>query len=132
MLLIVDLDSEMVIRAHVGRLLVHQLATDIAAEVARLAEDISGRGVESRSDQLVRASISVPSNIAEGCGRGTIPEFRRFLAYARGSAQELRAQLEVIRLVDRNLDSRIRRLESRVALVIKMIGRLHDNPPRST
>ena len=131
MLAIDDLDSGMVIRAHVGRLLVHQLATDIAAEVARLAEEINGPGVESRSDQLVRASISVPSNIAEACGRGTIPELRRFLVYARGSAQELRTQLEVIRRLDRNLETRIRRLESRVALVIKMIGRFYDHPPRN-
>ena len=126
-----DIHLLMVIRAHVGRLLVHQLATDIAADVTRLAEEITGPGVQSRTDQLVRASISVPSNIAEACGRGTIPEFRRFLVYARGSAQELRTQLEVIRRVDRNLESRVRRLESRVALVIKMIGRLYENPPRS-
>ena len=127
-----DLDSGMVIRAHVGRLLVHQLASEVAADVARLARELSGPGAESRIDQLVRASISVPSNIAEACGRGTIPEFRRFLVYARGSAQELRTQLEVMRRLDRNLETRIRRLESRVALVIKMIGRFYDNPPRST
>ena len=131
MLAIEDLDSGMVIRAHVGRLLVHQLASEVAADVAGLARELSGPGSESRIDQLVRASISVPSNIAEACGRGTIPEFRRFLVYARGSAQELRTQLEVIRRLDRNLETRIRRLESRVALVIKMIGRFYDHPPRN-
>ncbi|MGE5144221.1 MAG: four helix bundle protein [Acidobacteriota bacterium] len=131
MLAIEDLNSGMVIRAHVGRLLVHQLASEVAADVARLVRELSGPGAESRIDQLVRASICVPSNIAEACGRGTIPEFRRFLVYARGSAQELRTQLEVIRRLDRNLETRIRRLESRVALVIKMIGRFYDHPPRN-
>jgi|SRR5215471_9361254 len=133
MVLTVDaLDLQMVIRAHVGRLLVHQLASEIATEVTRLAKGVTGPGADSRSDQLVRASLSVPSNIAEACGRGTLPEFRRFLVYARGSAQELRTQLEVLRRLDRDLETPIRRLESRVALVIKMIGRLHANPPKST
>ncbi len=51
--------------------------------------------------------------------------------YARGSAQELRTQLEVVRRLDGDLESVVRTLESRVTLVIKMIGRLYENPPRS-
>jgi four helix bundle protein len=121
----------MAIHAHVGRLLVHQLASEIATEALRLAERIRGPGAGNRADQMVRAALSIPSNIAEACGRGTVPEFRRFLVYARGSAQELRSHLEIARKVDRALESRVRRLESRVALAIKMIGRLYNHPPRS-
>ena len=43
--------------------------------------------------QMHRASISVCSNIAEGCGRRGDPEFRRFLAVALGSACELECEL---------------------------------------
>ena len=43
--------------------------------------------------QMRRASISVCSNIAEGCGRRGDPEFRRFLAVAMGSACELECEL---------------------------------------
>jgi four helix bundle protein len=119
------------IHAHVGKLVVHQVASEIAADVARLAERLKGPGAKSRAYQIVRSSLSIPSNIAEACGRGTIPEFRTFLMYARGSAQELRTQLEVVRRLDRGVESTVRALESRVVLVIKMIGRLYDNPPRS-
>ena len=43
--------------------------------------------------QMRRASISICSNIAEGCGRRGDPEFRRFLGLAMGSACELESEL---------------------------------------
>jgi len=46
-------------------------------------------------DQMTRAAVSIPSNIAEGYDRGTNPEFIRFLNIAKGSAAELRTQLYI-------------------------------------
>ena len=44
-------------------------------------------------NQLVRAAISVPANLAEGCGRTGDREFRRFVRVALGSASELEYHL---------------------------------------
>lgn len=119
----------MTLRANAGRLLVHQIAAGVAAEVMRLAQRLRGPGAVGRSEQLIRAALSVPSNIAEACGRGTVAQFRQFVMYARGSAQELRIQLRLIRLAGGCDGNAIKRLENQVSLVIKMLTRLHESPP---
>src|SRR6266516_7788938 len=99
----------MVLYADPRRLRVAAVAEEVARGCARLAQTFRGPAGFSRGDQLVRASHSIVSNIAEACGRGTVPDFRRFLLHARGSAQEVLAQL---RLVDSASPGQQRELRS--------------------
>jgi len=51
----------------------------------------------SLKDQIERASLSIPSNIAEGAERGSTKDFARFLNFSKGSCSELRTQLYIAR-----------------------------------
>lgn len=74
-------------------LLVWKQSRALAADIYRLVGTPKLRGHYAYCDQLGRAALSVPSNIAEGDERGTNKEALRFLFIARGSLSELETQL---------------------------------------
>lgn len=76
-------------------LYIWQASVDLAVRVLSLTREPSLRRNFALVDQMQRASISVPSNIAEGKGRLSPKEFRHFLGNARGSLFELATQLEI-------------------------------------
>src|SRR6184192_1352369 len=51
----------------------------------------------SLKDQVERAGLSIPSNIAEGAERGSAKDFAHFLNFSKGSCGELRTQLYIAR-----------------------------------
>ena len=67
---------------------VYRLAIDYVAWAYLLAKELSGVDRHAR-DQLLPAAQSIPLNIAEGNGKGTNADRRRFFEIARGSALEL-------------------------------------------
>ena len=78
---------------------VYQRAIEFVACALRIAERLP-RGQAPLADQLRRAAVSIPLNIAEGGGRNRESADRaRFRAIARGSAMESGALLDVIRLL---------------------------------
>ncbi len=70
----------------------------------RLAVDIFQTFASCRNftmqDQVQRAALSVPSNVAEGYERNSNKEFIRFLNIAKGSCGELRTQIYISRKLD--------------------------------
>ena len=76
---------------------VYQCSIDFLALALRVAARLP-RGEREIRDQLKRAAISIPLNIAEGAGKLTGPDRARFHAIARGSAMECAALLDVCRV----------------------------------
>jgi four helix bundle protein len=74
------------------------------------------------TSQVRRAAVSVPSNIAEGCGRGSDAELARFLQIAMGSASELEYQLLLSRDLNYLPDEPYHSLTCRVAEVKRMLA----------
>ena len=74
-------------------LIAWQRAMDLVAEVYRVTATFPPDERFGLTIQIRRAAVAVPSNIAEGQGRGAGNEFVRFLTIARGSLQEVDTQL---------------------------------------
>jgi four helix bundle protein len=76
-------------------LIAWQKAMALVTEVYRATAAFPDRETYGLTNQLRRAAVSVPSNIAEGKGRYSRREFAQFLANARGSLCEVETQLEI-------------------------------------
>ena len=99
-----------------------QKAMDLVVEVYRLTRRFPTDELYGLASQLRRAAVSVPSNIAEGQGRGIGNEFGRFLRIALGSLQETQTQLlisERLRYVSRDELTPVLALTDEVARVTK-------------
>lgn len=75
---------------------VWQAGIELTVEVFRVTEDKNFRYKGDLANQIQRAALSIPNNIAEGFERGTTPELIMFLYYAKGSAGEVRSICHVL------------------------------------
>jgi len=69
-----------------------ELADEVALTIYKVTKDFPKEEVFGLVSQMRRASVSVPSNIVEGCARLTLADYRRFIEIAYGSLKELHYQ----------------------------------------
>ena len=74
---------------------VWQEAVNLVVVIYEISENFPSKEIYGLTSQIRRASVSVPSNIAEGAGRKGKKEFARFLYIALGSLSEVETQLEI-------------------------------------
>jgi len=79
------------------KLTVWQKAHIMALDAHRVAGEIRGGSDGSLRNQIVRAAMSVPANIVEGCGQRSSREFSRFLRISLNSTTELEYHLIIAR-----------------------------------
>ena len=96
----------------------HQLALEIYAATSNFPAD-ERYGLTT---QLKRAAASIPTNIAEGCGRRSEREFANFLNIAFGSASELEYFLLLCRDLSLLNENRHSNLHSRTEEVKRMLS----------
>ncbi len=95
----------------------------LAVQIYGLLENCRDYGIR---DQMLRASVSIPSNIAEGSERNTIPEFKRFINIAKASAAELRTQVYITGKVGILRGEDAKDVVHQLKSISKMLQALHD------
>lgn len=76
--------------------------------------------------QMRRSASSVPSNIAEGCGRNTQSQLAHFLNIALGSASELEYQILLAKDLDFLTDQIFKEQSNQIIEIKKMLTSLHQ------
>jgi four helix bundle protein len=108
-------------------LIAWQKSMDLAVRVY----EIAGAGKIAKRfalrDQMERAALSVPSNVAEGFERGSRAEFHRFLSIAKASCAELRTQLYFSHRLQYLDDATLRQTLGDAEEVGRVIGKLRKS-----
>lgn len=80
---------------------------DFVVKIYEVSADFPKEEKYGLISQLRSCAVSIPSNISEGAGRGTNRQFKRFLEFSMGSANEAQTQIE--------LANRVKYLEKSIA-----------------
>ena len=110
---------------------VWQLSMDLAVQLYDFIRGLPREELYVLSDQMRRALISIPSNIAEGQKRNNPKEFRRFLSYSRGSLGELMTQINLCNRLGYLSDDNLERVLNRCGLIDKKLYNLINSLPVS-
>jgi len=110
-------------------LIVWQKSVQFVSLVYKDTSEFPKEEVYGITSQIRRAAISIPSNIAEGYGRFSKKEYKRFIVISMGSLYELQTQLEIavnLEYLTRNnhikLYDKSRELEIMLRVLIKKLS----------
>ena len=103
------------------RLTVWQRSVELVKLVYGLTRSFPAHERYGLSQQMQRAAVSIPSNIAEGAARHTRKEYAQFLHMARGSLSELDTQFEIAAQLGYVTETDCQRAQSCMDEVSKML-----------
>jgi four helix bundle protein len=103
-------------------LIVYQKSKDLVMSVYGILDSFPDSERFALSNQIRRAVVSIPSNIAEGMGRVSDKDQAHFLNIAYGSVMETYAQLDIAHDLGYITDEIFNKLESDIEEVSKMIA----------
>ena len=109
------------------RLDVYQVSLEFARWVYIICGRLKGMNRHAR-DQLLRASQSVPQNIAEGNGKRSKPDRRRFFLIANGSALECAAILDTLLVCDAITDADNSEGKASPVRIVSMLTKMTGDP----
>jgi four helix bundle protein len=105
-------------------LTVWQKSIELVTEIYKLTDHFPKEEIFGLTSQIRRATVSIPSNIAEGKMRGSDAEFKRFLFIAFASGAELETQLIISKKLGKTIDLDYNKVDSLLEEVMKMLNKL--------
>lgn len=109
------------------RLNAYKYAMSFTTDVYKLLRTFPKEEQYALCDQLRRAAVSIPSNIAEGMGRASIKEQIHFLEIAYGSLNETMCQIEIARNLGYISDQQLQPIEEQVRILGKLLSGLRKS-----
>ena len=106
---------------------VYHLSKKMVADIYQITKTFPPSELYGLTNQIQRAAISVPSNIAEGMGRFAIKERLHFIEIAYGSLMEVMCQLEIAELLNYISNETTTLLEKDITNIAKMLSGLRRN-----
>ena len=106
------------------QLQVWQKAHNLTINIYKLTAQMPSEEKFGLVSQIRRASVSIESNLAEGCGRDKDKEFARFVDISMGSSFELKCQLLIARDLGYIELSQYQLFESKILEINRMLGGL--------
>jgi len=102
-------------------------AMNLTMDIYSISSQFPKEELFTLTAQMRRASISIPSNIAEGCGRGTDKQLAYFLEVAIGSICELETQIYLSYRLEYIAKERLNEMVEKMSELRKMIFGFKNN-----
>jgi len=109
------------------KLKVYQDAMVLLEDVYQLTKKFPSTELHGLTNQIQRAAVSIPSNIAEGMGRFSIKDRIRFIDISNGSLMEVMCQLEIAHKLGYISDEELQIQDTKIATIAKMVLGLRKN-----
>jgi len=109
------------------KLLVYQHSMSLLSDIYSLTKEFPSQELHGLTNQIQRAAVSIPSNIAEGMGRFSVKERIHFIDVSNGSLMEVMCQLEIANKLGYISTEVLQEQEAKVATIAKMIIGLRNN-----
>ena len=100
-----------------------QLSREFVSDIYKLTATFPSHELHSMVNQLRRASYSIPSNIAEGSGKSSQKDFKRYLSIVAGSIKEIECFLILAKDLNYISEEQFKELIDK----LEVIGKMNNN-----
>ncbi len=97
-----------------------QLSREFVSKIYKVTSNFPSHELHSMTNQLRRASYSIPSNLAEGAGKNSQKEFARYLSIVNGSIKECECFLILSKDLSYITEEQLTALTNKLTIIAKM------------